>query len=458
MGFVNKHYGWRWSEEDPIFKNNDLILSVLGYNDPKDQAFASGHFRKLFYPGDFELLQNAWKAFKKGMDHSFEISYRFKHKDGSWRWIKESGLASEFSTSNNPILGIGTLKEVTDKKKKNSQLKSILKNVSIIILRLRQDSDRNIKVEYISKEALRHWNIPCETLLQDADYLRNLAHKDDLGIIRSSLINSFTKMEFFKCQWRVVSTKKNIIWCQGVGTPIKDKDGSCYLDIVITDITNEKIYTEQLKESETKYYNLFQHSPQPSWVYDLESLAFQNINTAAIKKYGFSKKEFLTMTIADIRPKSELKALENQVKITRNDYHNLFDGYFKHFTKKGEIMLVHLYSSPITYNGKKCRQVIAIDISEKMKYLEFIENQNKSLKKIGWMQSHELRAPLVRLMGLINLLNDQESVCNEERHYINTEIINSANEMDIMTKNIAQVINATQIKEKNNGLQIIASR
>jgi hypothetical protein len=61
-------------------------------------------------------------------------------------------------------------------------------------------------------------------------------------------------------------------------------------------------------------------------------------------------------------------------------------------------------------------------------------------------------------MGLINLLNDQESVCNEERHYINTEIINSANEMDIMTKNIAQVINATQIKEKNNGLQIIASR
>ena len=79
------------------------------------------------------------------------------------------------------------------------------------------------------------------------------------------------------------------------------------------------------------------------------------------------------MTSADIRPKSELRVLEKQVNITRKDYQNLFHGYFKHCNKKGDIILVHLYSSPIIYNGKKCRQVIAVDISEKMKYLEFIE-------------------------------------------------------------------------------------
>ena len=458
MGFVDKHYGWRWSEEDPIFKNNNFIHKVLGYDEPKDQSFATEKFKELFYPGDFDLLQKSWKEYNDGTDHSFEISYRFRHKDGSWRWIKESGLANEFNSSNNPIVGIGNIQEVTDKKKKTTQLKSILKNVSIIILRLRQDSNNNIKVEYISKEALQHWNIPCETLLQDENYMRNLAHKDDLGKIRSSLGHSFAKMEFFECQWRVVSQEDKIIWCQGVGTPILDKDGSRFIDVVITDITKEKIYTEQLKESENKYYNLFQHSPQPSWVYDLESLAFLNVNTAAVERYGYSKKEFLSMTLADIRPKSELRVLEKQVNITRKDYQNLFHGYFKHCNKKGDIILVHLYSSPIIYNGKKCRQVIAVDISEKMKYLEFIENQNKSLKKIGWMQSHELRAPLVRLMGLINLLNDHESICKEEMKYINTEIINSANEMDIMTKNIAKIINDTQLKEKENDLQIIANR
>lgn len=56
------------------------------------------------------------------------------------------------------------------------------------------------------------------------------------------------------------------------------------------------------------------------------------------------------------------------------------------------------------------------------------------------MQSHELRAPLVRLMGLINLLNDHESICKEEMKYINTEIINSANEMDLMTKILPKLL------------------
>ena len=456
MGTLNKFYGWRWDEEDPIFKNLEYIKKVLGYAAPDDQSFTANNFKELFYPGDFELLQKSWKAYKTGTNHSFEKSYRFKHKDGSWRWIKESGLANEFNPSNNPIGAIGTIQEVTDKKKKNTHLKSILKSVSIIILRLKQDSNNNLKVEHISEEALQHWNIPCKTLLKDEDYLRNLAHKDDLGRIRTALNNSFSKMEFFECQWRVVSQEDKIIWCQGVGTPIKDKDGSCFLDIVITDITKEKLYTEQLKVSEEKYHSLFQHSPQPSWVYNLETLAFLNVNTAAIEKYGYSKDEFMGMTLADIRPEGEMTYLENQVQKTRENYLTLFDGHFKHITKKGEIFTVHLYSSPITYNGQKCRQIIAIDISEKMKYLKFIENQNKSLKKIGWMQSHELRAPLVRLMGLINLLNDHDSICKEEMNYINKEIINSANEMDVMTKNIAKIINDTQLKEKRNDAQIIA--
>ncbi|MCM4151729.1 PAS domain S-box protein [Arenibacter sp. N53] len=456
MGIQNKYYGWRWGEEDPIFKNLGYIQNVLGYIDPADKSFTSNNFKELFYPGDFDLLQKSWKKYKKGTDHAFEMSYRFKHKDGSWRWIKESGLANVFNTSNNPIGGIGTIQEVTDKKKKYTQLKSILKNVSIIILRLRQDSNNQITVDHISKEALKYWNIPCETLLKDEGYLRNLAHKDDLVGIRSALSNSFAKMEFFECRWRVVSKEGNINWCQGVGTPLKDKDGTCFLDIVITDITKEKLYTEQLKVSEEKYHSLFQHSPQPSWVYDLETLAFLNVNSAAISKYGYSKDEFMGMTLADIRPECELENLEIQVQKTRENYLNFFDGYFKHINKQGEILTVHLYSSPITYNGQKCRQIIAIDISEKMKYLKFIENQNKSLKRIGWMQSHELRAPLVRLMGLINLLTDQDSIGKEERHYINTEIINSANEMDIMTKNIAQIINDAQLKEKMNDVQIIA--
>ncbi|UUZ46972.1 PAS domain-containing protein [Massilia sp. B-10] len=47
----------------------------------------------------------------------------------------------------------------------------------------------------------------------------------------------------------------------------------------------------------------------PMWVYDLETLAFMAVNTAAIVHYGFSESEFLALTIADLRPPEELPKL-----------------------------------------------------------------------------------------------------------------------------------------------------
>jgi len=56
-------------------------------------------------------------------------------------------------------------------------------------------------------------------------------------------------------------------------------------------------------------------------------------------------------------------------------------------------------------------------------------------------------------MGLINLLNRiQDSICKEERDYNQHEITNSANEMDIMTKNMPGLINDTHSKRKKNDI------
>ena len=48
------------------------------------------------------------------------------------------------------------------------------------------------------------------------------------------------------------------------------------------------------------------HVPYPMWIYDLESLAFLDVNAAAIETYGFSREEFLKMTLLDIRPSEDV--------------------------------------------------------------------------------------------------------------------------------------------------------
>ena len=80
---------------------------------------------------------------------------------------------------------------------------------------------------------------------------------------------------------------------------------------------------------------------------------------------------------------------------------------------------------------------IVIDITERKKHLSKILQQNEKLREIAWMQSHEIRAPLARIMGLINLLTNhkkQDIDLDEILGYITS----SAHQMDDIIKKIVR--------------------
>lgn len=70
---------------------------------------------------------------------------------------------------------------------------------------------------------------------------------------------------------------------------------------------------ETLKASESQYRLLFEGNPMPMWVFDRGNLEFLAVNEAAIHHYGYSQDEFLSMTIADIRPKEDVPKLIESV-------------------------------------------------------------------------------------------------------------------------------------------------
>ncbi len=62
-----------------------------------------------------------------------------------------------------------------------------------------------------------------------------------------------------------------------------------------------------IAESETACLSMFEANPHPMWVYDLETLRFLAVNDAAVHQYGYSEKEFLAMSIRDIRPEEDVE-------------------------------------------------------------------------------------------------------------------------------------------------------
>ncbi len=121
----------------------------------------------------------------------------------------------------------------------------------------------------------------------------------------------------------------------------------------------------RLRESEARYRALFEANPQPMWVYDVETLAFLDVNDAAIARYGYGRDEFLSMSIADIRPAEDLPRLRASVANAPQGLEQ--SGRWRHVTKDGRVIDVEITSHTLTFEGRPARAVLAHDVTERLR-------------------------------------------------------------------------------------------
>lgn len=164
---------------------------------------------------------------------------------------------------------------------------------------------------------------------------------------------------------------------------LKDEINGISLHKSIVYSIERKRIANQLRESEKRYFDLFHLSPQPMWVFDLETLHYLQVNQAAIKRYGYTEFEFLQMSVLDLRrPEEHEKVLEAQA-LLKSTAKSTYVGRFKHVTKFNEHLVVDIYSNIITSKEKKYGLVIGIDVTEKVNF------DNKITKAIIQAQEQE---------------------------------------------------------------------
>jgi len=128
------------------------------------------------------------------------------------------------------------------------------------------------------------------------------------------------------------------------------------------------------------YKRLFYGIPTPMYIYDERTFRFLAVNNSAIEQYGHTREEFLQMKLTDIRPPEEVPALLKSHKALPKGHFNA--GRWLHVNKSGQRFYVEVYTHHTVFEGSDARQVLIVNIDEKMRTEQILTEKSAELENI----------------------------------------------------------------------------
>ena len=154
--------------------------------------------------------------------------------------------------------------------------------------------------------------------------------------------------------------------------------------------TNDPAQDQAPGQAEDQYRLLFEVNPSPMMIYDLVTLRFLEVNAAAIAQYGYSREEFLDRRVRDIHPPQDIKQF---LQMLRQVEGAGFRGRWRHLRKDGSLIFVLIHSTPIAFNQRAARIVVAADVTQQQQMDEQVRQSEANLalaQRVAQMGSWEL--------------------------------------------------------------------
>ena len=149
--------------------------------------------------------------------------------------------------------------------------------------------------------------------------------------------------------------------------------------------------------SEQLYRHLFASVPMPLYVVDSETLRFLAVNTAAVEHYGYSREEFLAMTLRDIRPAEDVPQLETAIADMGGE--PAPRGTWRHFKKDGTPIAVDVVAHTLTFNSRPAVLALATDVTDRNAAADALRRSEERYRRL--IQEAPYGIELTTLAGLV---------------------------------------------------------
>ncbi len=159
--------------------------------------------------------------------------------------------------------------------------------------------------------------------------------------------------------------------------------------------------------SRANFRYLFEHNPLPMFVADESTLDFLEANTAAIEKYGYTREEFLTLKMTDIRPPEEAEKLKRFLAQQFNTDLQKSSNWI-HRNKAGDLFEVDVFFRSMRYEGRSVRFVVFVDVTER-NAAEMKLRQSQKMEAIGQLTggiAHDFNNLLTVVLTNLELIGE----------------------------------------------------
>lgn len=215
----------------------------------------------------------------------------------------------------------------------------------------------------------------------DYSIFLNCVHPDDRELLENVIKQALSESRNYELHHRIVLADGSIKHVHEVADLVKDENGTPVKYVgMVQDVTRQKLIEEELSLSEKNYRVLFEQSPVPFWMVAPPSFKFLEVNNAAVQLYGYTREEFLNMTVRDIRldgGESHYDSLNNlppgeHLKLER----------VRHKMKNGDTLIVQLNINRMISDGRPVWLASARDITQEVEYEKQLVTQQQQLSII----------------------------------------------------------------------------
>ncbi|MEJ7849043.1 MAG: PAS domain S-box protein [Pyrinomonadaceae bacterium] len=310
---------------------------------------------------------------------------------------------------------------------------------------------------YLSRQIFEIFGIDKTETVTGFEALVDRIHPEDRKRFLAAQNNALAGREPLDIEHRIVLADGTEKIVREVGERTMDVNGQPFsLTGTVIDITDRKHDEEVLRISEELYRLLFETNPFPMWVVEIGTSKFLAVNYAATFFYGYSRAEFMNMTIEDIRPEGYVHDARETGASVRGRLKS--EGIWKHRKKHGSVIDVEITSDDLIFDGKPSRLVMSNDVTDRevarldiQRLNEELEQRvfdrtaqllvaNNELEAFSYSVSHDLRAPLRHINGFsLALLEDYVDVLDETGKNYLREVRGASLEMSLLIEDILQL-------------------